>query len=181
MAVTPSGYPVWARATAFTDYGGSAAKRDFMGVGAVNSLTDVSAAQFSRLVSDVAAIARTAAFGELTFVCSDSSPAAPTVESALLMTGVRTSSYVSSSAPTGFPSGARNGNGDATFTFSANYSDDYSTSAALTIRGAHATAHATSGAHRNATVEISGQTVRVRVTDDAGSAVSDARVTLEVW
>ncbi len=181
MPITPAGYPAWSRTASFESYGGNVNKRDYGGQGAINPYTDVSASQFSRMVSDIAAITRTAAFGEMTVLCNDTVPGVPTIEVVELMTGVRTSSYAGGSAPTGFPSGARNGNGHTTITFASDYTDEYGIQHALSIFGAHATAHATSGVHRNATVELVGQTIVVRVTNDAGAAVSDARFTLEIW
>lgn len=176
---TPTGSPAWVRTVSFADYGGSTAKRDFMGIGAINALTDVSAAQVSRMVSDLAAAVRTAPFAVITFLCNDGSPAAPTIESVYMMTGVRTVSYAGDNAPTGFPSAARNGSGDVTFTFDSSYNDEYGVAGAFTPRMAEATAQSSSA--RVAEPVISGQTIRVRVLDDAGAASTDQRVTLVVY
>lgn len=54
---TPAGYPFWQRGRAPSLYGGTPEKRDYGGIGAVNAKTDVTAAQYLRLCSDVAAIA----------------------------------------------------------------------------------------------------------------------------
>jgi hypothetical protein len=180
MAVTPTGAPVWERTTSFEDYGGHSEKRDYMGVGPVNARTDVAAAEFSRMVSDVAAMACTAPMWVMTLLCNDGSSAAPTVEIALGMTGVRLTSYAGASPPTGFPSVARNNDGDFTITFAATYSDDYGVSGAWVPLNATATVAATTAAHRLATAVISGSTVRVRIFNDAGAAVADQRVSVVV-
>jgi hypothetical protein len=180
MPVTPSGSPPWARTTSFSDYGGHVDKRDFMLIGAINPMTDVAAAEFSRMVSDVACCARTAAMWVFTILCNDGSPAAPTVEVALGMTGTRLTSYAGASPPTGFPAVARNGDGDFTITFAATYSDDYGTSAAWAPLIAEATVQATTAVHRTATAVCSGATVRVRIFNDSGAAVADQRVSVEV-
>ncbi len=181
MSVTPTGAPAWVRTVAFSDYGGHTQKRDYGGQGAINPYTDVSAAQFSRMVSDVAAAVRTAPFAIITFLCNDTSPAAPTIESVYMMTAVRTASYEGDAAPTGFPSAARNGDGDVTFTFDATYDDEYGVEGTLALLAATAGVQGTSG-HRSAGAELlSTTTVQVTVFDDTGAAVEDARVTLLVY
>ena len=178
MAITPTGAPAWTRQTSHVDYGGNVLKRNYMGGGVVNALTDVGAEDFCRMCSDLASVARTAAVWVITYVCSDAAPAAPTIEVANGMTGVRLVSYVGSAAPTGFPSAARNGNGDVTFTFAATYSDDYGVAGAWVPVTADAGLHGTTGGA--APCVISGSTVRVRAISHAAAAISDARVTLEV-
>lgn len=178
MAITPTGAPPWTRQTSHVDYGGNVNKRNYMGQGVVNALTDVGAEDFCRMCSDMAAVARTAAMWVITYLCKDSVPAAPTIEIVDGMTGVRLVSYAGDAAPTGFPSAARNGNGDVTFTFGASYSDDYGVAGAWTPKTADGGLHGTTGGAAPAV--ISGSTVRVRAISHAGAAISDARVTLEV-
>jgi hypothetical protein len=178
MAITPTGSPAWTRQTSHADYGGNVNKRNYMGGGVINALTDVGAEDFVRICADLAALARVARMWVITYVCSDSSPAAPTIEVVHGMTGVQVVSYVGSAPPTGFPSAARNGNGDVTFTFGASYDDDYGTTGAWLPVTAGATLHGTTAGEPTAV--ISGSTVRIRAFDAAGAAISDARVTLEV-
>jgi len=64
----PAGYPFWQRGRAPSLYGGSPDKRDYGGIGAVNAKTDVTAAQYLRLCSDVAALANTSAI--CTILCT---------------------------------------------------------------------------------------------------------------
>ena len=130
------------------------------------------------MVSDLAAAARTAPFAVITFLTNDSAPAAPTVEFVAMMTGVTSASYAGGSPPTGFPSAARNGNGDVTFTFSASYTDEYGVSGAFVPRHVSATLHGSSAG--SVSVEISGSTVRLRAFSDAGAAMQNVRVTVEV-
>jgi hypothetical protein len=178
MAVVPTGSPAWTRAVDFSHYGGSSDKQNYLGRGAIDALTDVDAEEYSRAMADQAAAVRTADFAVMVIQCSDTSPAAPTVTFCALMTGVRLTSYVGSSPPAGFPAVARNGNGDFTITFASSYSDEYSVAGAYAPTKAHATA-ATAGAFATATV--SGQTVQVVVTTDAGAAVSDPLVNVTVY
>jgi phage tail tape-measure protein len=175
---TPTGAPCWTRQTSHTDYGGHLQKRNYMGLGVVSALTDVGAEDFCRICSDLAAVARTAAMFVLTYTCRDTSPAAPTVSVVCGMTGVQLVSYEGGAPPTGYPSAARNGNGDVTFTFEATYDDDYGVEGAWAPVTCNTSVSAT--AAREAVWVISGSTVRVRVFDAAGAAVSDPVVTLEV-
>ncbi|HEU4544346.1 MAG TPA: hypothetical protein VFR23_24660 [Jiangellaceae bacterium] len=178
MAVTPTGSPAWTRTVDFTHYGGHADKENYLGRGAIDALTDVAAEEYSRLAADTAAAVRTAAFAVMGVTCNDTSPAAPTVTHALMMTGVRLTSYASGSPPSGFPSGARNGDGDVTFTFSSSYLDEYGVSGGFTPRSALATSQT---ANANAVAVVIGQTVQVVVTDDTDFPVADASFSLVVW
>ncbi len=178
MSITPTGSPLWTRQTSHVDYGGNLNKTNYMGAGVVSALTDVGAEDFVRICSDLASVARTSPMWVITYLCNDTSPAAPTIEIVRGATGVRLVSYAGGSPPTGFPSAARNGNGDVTFTFAASYNDEYG------VAGAWApvdcTASVASTAARSVTWIASGATLRVRVFDAAGAAVSDPRVTIEV-
>lgn len=181
MAVVPTGSPAWSRTASFAIYGGHVNKENYLGKGAIDALTDVAAEEFSRAVSDQAAAVRTAPFAIITYLCNDSSPAAPTVECVFMMTGVRLTSYGGGFPPAGFPSAARNGNGDVTFTFASSYTDEYGISESFAPRHAETTAHGIGAGAREANFSISGQTVRVAVVDDSGAGVQDPRVTLVVY
>lgn len=56
--IVPDGYPLWARVPTIAQYGGSATKRDYGGIGAVNAETDVKASQLARMTADQVAVAR---------------------------------------------------------------------------------------------------------------------------
>lgn len=175
----PNGAPAWTRQASHTDYGGDTNKANFASQGVVDPFTDVGAQALCAIARDLEACARTAEFCELTYLCADASPAAPTIESVYMMTGVRTTSYLGSSAPAGFPSAARNGNGDVTFTFASSYTDPYSVAGAFTPRYPHATVHGSTACF--ATVEeVTATTVRVRVFLHDGTASLDKRVTLTI-
>jgi hypothetical protein len=178
MSVTPSGSPAWTRTADHTQYGGDTNKTNYMSQGVIDARTDVGAEQLARLAEDLAACARTAPFATLTYTCNDTSPAAPSIAAAFLMTGVNTAGYEGDAAPSGFPSAARNGNGDVTFTFASSYTDAYGVSGALTITNLYATVHGSTAAY--ATTERSGSTVRVRAWNSSGTALSDATISLEV-
>lgn len=178
MPITPDGLPAWTRTATHVNYGGHVNKRNYLTRGVIDALTDMGAEALVRMAADLEAVVRTMPFAIITYLCSDSSPAAPTVESAFLMTGVSSGSYLGSAAPLGFPAGARNGNSDVSFTFATSYADAYG------ISGSFAPTHADAGVHGSsageATVDISGSIVRVRAFN-GGSALSGARVTLTVW
>src|SRR5512147_559298 len=57
---TPTGSPIWTRATVAADYGGKATLHDYGDIGSVNANTDVNAAQYLRLCADLSAVAKTA-------------------------------------------------------------------------------------------------------------------------
>ena len=179
MPIVPAGSPAWTRTADHTQYGGHENKQNFMGVGCINAQTDVGAENLCRAAADLAAAIRTLPFCVMTLLCNDSSPAAPTIEFVNMMTGVRVTSYAGDAAPSGFPSAARNGNGDITVTFDSSYDDDYGVSGSFAPTQASTTVHAT--AHRVGPIAVSGQTVRVRVYDSTGAAVSNPRLTLAVW
>src|SRR5678815_5997449 len=133
MAIVPSGSPPWLRTNSLDHYGGNIDKQNYLSRAAIDALTDVDASQFSRLASDMAALQRVMPFCTLTLVCSDTLPAAPTIEFIHMQTGYTSSSYIGSSPPTGFPSASRNGNGDVTITFASSYLDPYSVSGSFSI------------------------------------------------
>jgi hypothetical protein len=182
MTITPEGLPPWTRTASHTQYGGHENKQNYQNTGCINSQTDVGAEHLCRIAADLAAGIMTAPFAVITYLCNDTSPAAPTIESVLIMSGAAlTTSYAGDAAPAGYPSAARNGNGDVTITFDSSYSDDYGVAGAFTPTRALPSVHVTSLVHRYALPEVSGQTVRIRATNDAGTGVSDARVTVEVY
>jgi hypothetical protein len=180
MTITPEGSPLWLRTAAISQYGGHASKENYLSRGAIDALTDVAAEEFVRMTADLAAAGRTSPFAILTFLNNDASPAAPTIESVLMMTGVRTTSYAGGSPPSGFPSGARNGTGSTTITFASSYLDEYGVSGALALRAAIATGHGSAYVAAVATFATS-TAVDVRCYDAAGAALGDKRVTLAVW
>jgi hypothetical protein len=177
--MTPNGSPAWTRQASHTDFGGHANKANYASQGVVDPLTDVGAAEICAIARDLTAVARTCDFAELTYTNSDAAPAAPTVHSAYLMTGVRITSYLASSAPAGFPSGARNTTGDVTFTFSPSYLDDYGVSGAFGIQHAVATVHGAAACFATCDI-VTSTTVRVRVFLHDGTASADKKVTLVV-
>ena len=176
--VVPTGSPVWVRTTDYSHYGGHASKENYLGRGAIDALTDVAAEEFSRMVADAASFARTAPFAVFEIQCSDTSPAAPTILYAALMTGVASTSYLGSSPPAGFPSFARNGNGHVTATFASSYSDEYGIAGAYVPRAPVGTLWGSSAG--DVVAVVSGQTVVCRAFDVGGSALVDPKFTLAV-
>lgn len=177
--IIPAGTPIWANATGHGFYGGNTEKQDYLNQGPIDPLTDIAANEWCRSAEDLAGTARTADFAVIQYTNNDGSPAAPTINTAKLMTGVNLAGYAGDAAPAGFPSAARNGTGDVTFTFASTYTDAYGVSQALTIRGAQVTVNTTTIGY-DATASWSGQTVTVKVTDAAGVAVADQDVSLRV-
>lgn len=179
MAVIPTGRPVWERASDHTTYGGNVEKKNHLSQGSIDALTDWSAEEFSRLVADFSAVARTAPFAVITYTCNDSSPGAPTIVRVNGMIGVRNTPYVGNAAPTGFPSASRNGNGDVTFTFDGVYLDPYGISGTFVLAHPRATTIGTDGG--TAPCErLSDTSVRVRGYDKVGNVDLDAMITLVV-
>jgi hypothetical protein len=179
MPTIPAGSPAWLRTAAIAQYGGDANKRNYLSQGVVDAQTDLGAEEHARMVADMAALSRVASMANVTYLNNDSSSAAPTIETVYMMTGVRIIAYAGSAAPTGFPSAVRNGPGDVTFTFASSYSDDYGVSGAFALNWATGGGHGT--AFCNVTTEVlSATTVRVRCFSHDGTALSNARVTLEV-
>lgn len=60
MTILPEGNPIWSRVPSIEQYGGHLEKRDYLDIGVVNSKTDVSARQLTRMTADLAAVARVA-------------------------------------------------------------------------------------------------------------------------
>jgi hypothetical protein len=180
MPIVPTGDPAWIRTADHTTYGGDTEKTNFQSQGVTNARTDVGAEAFTRMAADLAAVQRTAPFCTVTFLCNDGVPAAPTITFVNQMTGIRSVQYAGDSAPSGFPSGARNGNGDVTFTWSTTYDDPYGIAGAINI--VHAEVSGIGSTAIIATYEItSANVVRVRLFDAAGVAISDKRASLSIW
>ena len=178
-AVIPTGAPAWVRTNDFTSYGGNVNKRNFASRGVVNPKTDVGAEAFSRIAADMAAVALTAPFMVAQIQCSDTAPADPTVTWISMMTGTRSVSYSGTTPPTGFPGVVRNGNGDFTITFAASYLDPYGISGTFTARQARAQLLGAAAGMATADI-VTATTVRVRAFVAAGTAKSDALVTVTV-
>jgi hypothetical protein len=177
--IVPTGFPAWARTADHSHYGGHVAKKNYQSQGVTNPRTDVGAEAIVRLASDVAAAVRTAKFFSGTFTNRDTSPAAPTVSSVEMMTGILQASYDGSAPPSGFPGAVRVSTGRVRFTFATSYTDEYGVSAAFTPRRAKASGHGSSFC--TCTCSITGQTVDVFCWDAAGNALGDKTVTLTVW
>lgn len=177
--ITPAGLPAWTRTANYAAYGGNTSKRNFLSQGVIDPQTDVGAAEFARFTADLEALVRTCPFAVITFLNRDASPAAPIVECVYMQTGVQLVQYPGDVVPSGFPSAARNGTGDVTFTFASSYTDPYSVSGAFAVKHAGATGLWTTATI--VTTDITTTTVRVRCFTDAGAAVGDRRVTLEVY
>lgn len=179
MPVTPSGSPAWVRTADHTDYGGHTSKVNWHELPITNPRTDVGAEAITRLASDLAAAVRTSPLCTITYLCNDGSPAAPTIEFVQMMPGVRFVSYAGDAAPAGFPSAARNGDGDVTITIPSSLDDDYGVSGSVAIVGANATVQA--AAARTTSYEIpTDNTIRIRAWNGA-SALADARVTVTIY
>ncbi len=177
--MTPTGRPAWARSVDHADYGGHVSKRNYQSQGVVNPRTDVGAEGFTRLVADAEATTRTAPMISMRYTNRDTGSDTPLVLSAYMMVGVSLSGYEGELAPDSFPDGARNGNGDVTFTFDSSFADAYGVEEPFTPTQCLVSVEGTTAAH--ATYVISGQTVRIRCWDAAGAAVTNKTVSVTVW
>lgn len=181
MSTTPTGAAPWSRTADHTIYGGNVSKVNLHSQGVTNPLTDVGAEAFCRMTADEAAVVRTAPWCTITVTCRDTIPGAPLIEAVHQMTGIRLAQYAGDSAPSGFPSAARNGNGDVTITWAASYVDPYGVSEPLVIKHAHVSALSDSSAIAANPNILSAVAVRVRCRFyPGGTDASDAKFTLEV-
>lgn len=177
---TPTGSPAWTRSAEATVYGGHQNKRDYQAQGVVNPQTDVSAAEFKRLCADLAAVVRVAPFAVVRLSCDDSTPAEPTVHAVFQQTGTTTTDYSGDNPPEGFPAVTRNGDGDVTIAWDADYKDDYGEIAPIAIRFAQASLL---GSAAGSVVHeiVDDHTLRLRAFLADGSAAQDAEISIEVW
>lgn len=174
---TPTGNPAWTRSVDYSQYGGDPNKQNYQSQGVVNPKTDVGAEGFSRLVSDAAAVVRTAEFCVMQVLC-DVGGTATTVEHCRMMTGI-SASYVGSAPPTGFPSITRNGNGDVSITFASAYSDEYGVSGVFAAKEPVASLIGSGGGV--AVPELASATVvRVRCFNLSAVAITGARFSLTI-
>ena len=179
--IVPLGSPAWLRANSHSEYGGHVDKANWMSQGLVNGRTDVGAEAFVRMCADLEALQRVGAFSVLRILCNDTSPAAPTIQVVNQMNGYRSASYAGGSPPAGFPTGARNGNGDVTITWASSYTDAYGVAGAINVR--HAIANLIGSTSRSLPVElVSATAVRVRVfVSTSGAAATDPAFILRAW
>lgn len=176
---TPTGNPAWLRTSAFDTYGGDLNKQNYQSQGVVNPRTDVGAEGFSRLTADVASIARTVEFCSMLVQCDDATPGPPTVVNCRLMTGVTAVSYVGNAPPTGFPTVARNGNGDVSVTFASSYSDEYGVAGAFIAKDPIANFVGSSGGLATPD-RVSSTVIRVRCFSLLAVALVSPKFTLTV-
>lgn len=177
--MTPNGLPAWTRTASHTNYGGHINKRNYQTRGVIDALTDVGAEALCRLAADLEALTRTGPFAMITYLCDDAGGNPPTIETVHMMTGVRLTSYAGGSAPVGFPSAARNGNGDVTFTLASSYTDAYGVAGTFAIKHACVSVHGTSAGEGVVQIPTS-TTLRVRLFN-GGSALLDQRASLMIW
>lgn len=185
MTTTPEGEPVWGedgvRSATASVYGGHSDKKDYQNLGVTNPRTDISAAQFLRMTADMAAVARVNPYSIVTLVCNDTSPDDPTVSSVFQMTGNSTAGYEGDAPPSGFPTCTRVGNGEVTVVWPSSPSDEFSVSSTLAL--VHARAQVT-GSTAYSYVKItknSGVSWTFAAVDNAGSAISDPEIVIEVY
>lgn len=174
---TPTGNPAWTRSVDYSQYGGDPNKQNYQSQGVVNPKTDVGAEGFSRLVSDAAAVVRTAEFCVMQVLC-DVGGTNTTVEHCRLMTGI-SASYSGAAPPTGFPSITRRGNGDVSVIFASSYSDEYGISGAFAAKEPVATL--IGGTAGVAVPDLVSPTeVRVRCFNLSAAAITGARFSLTI-
>lgn len=175
---SPAGLPPWTRTSSAATYGGHANKRDYGGIGEVNPETDVSAAQFVRLCTDVAAIARMAPVFRMIVRCQDTGTVGATVLDCVSMVG-RAGPYSGSSPPAGFPSVARTGKAQIEITFPSTLTDEFGVSGACLIEFVHTgiVYSAQSGVAQWAF--LGNNVVRVSGLDSSGAAGEDMDFAIE--
>ena len=178
MAITPNGSPAWVRNADHTTYGGNAEKTNYQSRGVINALTDVGAEEFVRMVSDLAAVVRTAPFCVINVTGRDSTVQDPTVNRVTLQTGATASSYDGGSPPAGFPSVTRVGDGNYLVTFAATYADPYSVSGAFAPT--HCVPSVLGAAGYDPGYQIGTNTVNIYCTN-GGAGVQDQTLSAAIW
>lgn len=173
MSIVPSGNPAWVRTNAHTAYGGNINKTNFQSIGTINPRTDLSAENICRIAADLSAVARTCPFAVMTFDCFDTVPLPPNILAYYAMAG---------SAPTR----VRNGIGDVTFTWQNSYTDDYGVAGNFSIIAFTLASQGSSLAFVNAVridpdADSRFNQLNVRISDNAGVPIPDARVALSIW
>ena len=177
---TPKGSPPWEHTAGIADYGGHTEKHNYLSIGPINPLTDVTAEAIMRMAQDLVCVTNTAAFAELTMQQDDSTPDDPTVTSARIMTAVATSSYAGDSPPTGFPTCIRQSDGVVRITFSSSYNDAYGVSGDLAIVAVVPSVCGSTAAY--CTWEsINDYTIDINTWDAAGAAETDQKITVIVY
>lgn len=183
MTTTPAGVAPWTRAVGIADYGGNAAKTDYLGIGVVNPKTDISAAQLLRLTNDLAAVVRGAPFCTITFVC----PASPSTDNPTVtaVTGMiwnySGAGYPGGTPPTGYPAVVRIANGHWRVSFASSYTDSYGVSGAVSVRSVMPTVSGSAYAANYTLVSATVVSAYVINRSD-GLAVTDAVTpTLAIW
>lgn len=179
--VMPAGSPFWARTNTFGHYGGHVSKAEFAGVAALGGDTDLSAADFNRLPTDVAAVSRTIPFCVISYTGRESTADDPLVSYVALPTGVYVGEpYDGGNPPTGFPGVTISGD-NAVVTFDSSYSDAYGIAQAFSPTIARPSLNDLTAGLMVRVISISGQTVTTLVVDETPTAQQDIAVTLEVW
>lgn len=103
MTIAPAGFPIWSRATSMQYYGGNTQKRDYVGVGAINAKTDVSAAQFARITADLEEAARMATLCRLVVSVNDGAGTSQVLFASVAWAQPMTVPYDGALAPAGYP------------------------------------------------------------------------------
>lgn len=172
MPIVPTGAPVWLRTNDFQVYGGDPNKRNYMGQGAIDPTSDVTAEQFSRLVEDVAELGRVTEFATITFRCNDTVPGPPTI---LAYNGL------AGAAPTG----SRIGNGHVSFAWPVEPEDAYGVEAFVNFMSAMGGPQGTPGGvyteFLDSNADGLNERVNMLVFDASAAAIVDGVATVTVW
>jgi hypothetical protein len=163
--IVPSGSPPWARVAAMQDYGGHVDKIDYGNIGAVNSRTDVTAAQICRLAADAAAVSTMIPLFILDLLTVAGSPGTFTVERIRSQWGgVRDTPYAGAAPPSGcigvtnvsgvgsYPTGP--GGYVALLAVPSSATELFGVTAAIVVRSAVSAAASPWGAPSNASVFV---------------------------
>jgi len=138
MTTLPAGLPAWSRTASIESYGGHADKINFMGQGAIDARTDVTAAQINRLAADMSAIVRVLPLAVIIVQNDDTGVNDPTVLGAWLQSGVSAAGYAGASPPSGFPTATRISDGSVAIQFPVPLTDDFGVEQKVHIRAAEA-------------------------------------------
>lgn len=182
--IVPTGSPAWSRTTTLSDYGGDSTKTDYLGVGSLNSKTDVSTANFLRMCADLLAVVRTAPLCEITYTSRDSTSQDPLVTMVSGMWGTYVGAgYNGGTPPTGFPTVTLSTTGLHLINLASSYTDDYGVAQAVSINAATASVAGTlTGVVAVPLVSTATFEVDVYVyTASTGAAVADKTITVAIY
>lgn len=182
---TPAGLPSWTRTATIEYYGGHPDKQNYMGQGAIDARTDVTAEQLNRLAADLAACVRVAPFCVILLTTNDTTPGPPFVQSIRMQNRVNLTGYAGDNPPPGFPVCLRTGNGRVSITFPVSPEDDFGQTIPVDLKAGLGGVRGIAGdvwvSMQNPNADAYYEALDVKATDEDGVALEDVPIIVEAW